>query len=231
MALRVAFATRSVAHGLLPLAPWYNARLHGGCRGGLVSRIDDRSECRTEQFVLVRHTRPAAAATLCYGRTDLALPDDWPADVAACVARLPSTACVYTSPALRCRLLAREIGRRDRVEVRVDDRLQELDFGRWEGHAWDTIPADEIEAWRNDLLDYAPGGGESLRMLWSRVHRWFDDVLAPLRERAIVVTHQGPIRALAAQLCGQPVERMFTRRVPWGCAIRLDTAACRRSLR
>jgi len=155
----------------------------------------------------------------------MALAEGWPADVAACVARLPPAARVYTSPSVRCRLLAREIGRRDRVEVCVDDRLQELDFGRWEGRPWDTIPCDEIDAWRNDLLDYAPGGGESLRMLWSRVRRWFDDVLAPFRERAIVVTHQGPIRALAAQRCGQPVERMFTRRVPWGCAISFDVAA------
>ncbi|MDE2294171.1 MAG: alpha-ribazole phosphatase family protein [Gammaproteobacteria bacterium] len=190
-----------------------------------MSGIDDRSEGRAKRFVLVRHTRPAAAATLCYGRTDLALPDDWTTDVAACVARLPPTVRVYTSPSMRCRLLAREIGRRDRVEVQVDDRLQELDFGRWEGRRWDAIPSGEIDAWKENLLDYAPGGGESLRMLWSRVQRWFDDVLAPIGGRAIVVTHQGPIRALAAQLCGQPVERMFTRRVPWGGVIDAAAAA------
>ena len=190
-----------------------------------MSGIDDRSVNGSERFVLVRHTRPAAAATVCYGRTDMALPEGWPADVAACVARLPSTVRVYTSPATRCRLLAREIGRRDRVAVQVDDRLQELDFGRWEGRPWDAIPAGEIDAWKDDLLDYAPGGGESLRMLWVRVQRWLDDVIAPNTGRAIVVTHQGPIRALAAQLCGQPVERMFTRRVPWGGAIGVDAAA------
>ena len=189
-----------------------------------MSGTEDRSAGRSERVVLVRHTRPAAAASLCYGRTDMALPGGWRTDVAACVARLPATACVYTSPAIRCRLLAREIGRRDRVEVRVDDRLQELDFGRWEGRPWGAIPADEIDAWRDDLLDYAPGGGESLRMLWSRVQGWFDDVLAPAGGRAIVVTHQGPIRALAAQLCGQPLERMFTRRVPWGGTIGIDAA-------
>ena len=193
-----------------------------------MSGTENRSECRAERFVLVRHTRPAAAATLCYGRTDLALSDGWRADVAACIAGLPPAPRVYTSPSMRCRVLAREIGRRDRVEVRVDDRLQELDFGRWEGRPWDAIPADEIEAWKDDLLDYAPGGGESLRMLWARVQRWREDALAPIDERAIVVTHQGPIRALAAQLCGQPVERMFTRRVPWGGVIGIDAAAAPR---
>ena len=193
-----------------------------------MSAMENQSECRAERFVLVRHTRPAAAATLCYGRADLALPDGWRADVAACMAGLPPTRRVYTSPSMRCRVLAREIGRRDGVEVRVDDRLQELDFGRWEGRSWDAIPADEIDAWKDDLLDYAPGGGESLRMLWARVQRWREDVLAPLGERAIVVTHQGPIRALAAQLCGQPVERMFTRRVPWGGVIDIDAASAPR---
>ena len=205
--------------------------MHGGCRGGLVSGMENRSECRSERFVLVRHTRPAAAATLCYGRTDVTLPDGWQADVAACVACLPPARRVYTSPSMRCRLLAREIGRRDGIEVHVDDRLQELDFGRWEGRPWDAIPAGEIDAWKDDLLDYAPGGGESLRLLWARAQRWLEDVLAPIGERAIVVTHQGPIRALAAQLCGQPVERMFTRRVPWGGAIGIgtDTAAAPRA--
>jgi len=185
----------------------------------------DLATAAGRRLVLVRHTRPEIPPGVCYGRIDLELAPSWPADVAACLATIPRALRVLTSPALRCRALAREVGRRDRIDVQVDDRLQELDFGAWEGRSWSDIPRDGIERWIADLLDYAPGGGESLRMLWSRVQAWREEALGPEDADVVVVSHHGPIRALLAQLAGHPAERMFTHRVPWGCVLRVDRAA------
>jgi alpha-ribazole phosphatase len=163
--------------------------------------------------VLVRHTRPAVGAAVCHGRADVELAGSWPADIAACLAAVPAATRVLTSPSRRCRTLAREIGRRDRVPVLVDERLCELDFGRWEGRAWSAIPSVEVAAWAADLLDYAPGDGETLRALWARVQQWRQAALNAQAPGAVVVSHHGPIRALAAQAADEPPERMFTRRV------------------
>lgn len=174
------------------------------------------------RLVLVRHTRPAVGVEICHGRTDLALAPSWRGDVAACLARIPRATRVLTSPSNRCRRLARAIGVRDAAPVQIDDRLQELDFGSWEGRAWSEIPRDGVDRWAADLLNFAPGDGESLRALWARLSRWREEVLEGCVGDVVVVSHHGPIRALFAQVRGQPPERMFTRRIPWGGVLCVD---------
>lgn len=168
------------------------------------------------RLVLVRHTRPAVGVAICHGRADLALASSWRGDIAACLERIPPATRVLTSPSKRCRRLARAIGVRDAAPVQIDDRLQELDFGSWEGRPWSAIPREGVDRWAADLLNFAPGDGESLRTLWARLWRWREEVLAGTTGDVVVVSHHGPIRALFAQVRGQPPEGMFTRRIPWG---------------
>lgn len=181
----------------------------------------DRPLPSRARLILVHHTRPAAPPGTCFGRTDLDLPPGWPLEVAGCLAEVPRASCVLSSPAACCRRLARAIGGRDAAPVRIDDRLRELDFGSWEGRAWDEIPREGLASWAENLLDYAPGGGESLRMLWERVREWRAQALDGLDGDVVVVSHHGPIRALIAQLAGLTPERMRTHRVPWGSVHRV----------
>ena len=105
---------------------------------------------------------------------------------------------VVTSPARRCLRLARAIA----PEPFVDDRLQELDFGAWEGLNWDLVPRDCLDAWASDPVGYAPPGGESGAELIARVRQ----ACAALREvgdDCIVVTHGGPLRLMPALLRGE----------------------------
>ncbi len=219
---------RAVRGGLAAQAAPPAKGVHGrlsGCRaaGRRVPVLRGlRGVAMSARVVLVRHTRPAVPPGICYGRTDLELAASWRADIAACLATVPAATRVLSSPAQRCRTLARALGRRDGVPVQVDDRLQELDFGRWEGRSWSEIPREDVDRWAADLLDYAPGAGESLRMLWARVQRWRQDVLDGREESLVVVSHHGPIRALVAQSTRQPPERMFTLKVPWGGVLWVD---------
>ena len=90
-------------------------------------------------------------------------------------------------------------------QVQVDARLAEMDFGRWDGRRWLDIPAEEIGAWADDLLDHAPGGGETLRALAQRAREFAAAAAAPAGMAAtasavsavIVVSHGGWINALA----------------------------------
>ena len=88
------------------------------------------------------------------------------------------------------------------MELRVDDRLQELDFGDWEGQPWSTIPRDDLDRWAADPLAFAPPGGESGAALIARVLS-FQTVLS---EDCVVVSHGGPLKVLGALLQGQVVD-------------------------
>ena len=168
------------------------------------------------ELILVRHTRPAVGVNLCYGRSDVELAATWQVDVDECLAAIPVATSIITSPLVRCRMLASAIGRRDGLSVVEDPRLMELDFGSWEGRSWDDIPRADVEEWVSSLQDYAPGHGESLRTLWARVDSFREELLARYDGHVVVVSHHGPIRALAAQLEGRSPDKMVTCQVPWG---------------
>lgn len=178
-------------------------------------------------LLLVRHPRVAAPSGLCYGRTDVPLAATFTAELAMVRKRLRiAPPVVFTSPAGRCRRLAEALGA---AEVRVDERLQELDFGDWENRRWDDLPRHKIDAWARDFVDRGPPGGESFRALAGRVDAF-------RREHgkggAVVVTHAGVIRAWLCLACGTPLADAFHHRVAYGECIavpsrgHVETAGC-----
>jgi alpha-ribazole phosphatase len=160
--------------------------------GGRACQPDHRA-----LIALVRHPAADVAPGICYGRLDVPVTDQ--AAVAALVVRLAAFGgTVWSSPAQRCRVVAN--GLRDPV---VDPRLQELDFGEWEGVAWDDVPRAALDAWAADVSGFAPPGGESGSALVARV-RAFASAL-PAGDH-VVITHGGPLKVLTAILRGVTVD-------------------------
>jgi alpha-ribazole phosphatase len=143
-----------------------------------------------------RHPAARHAAGRCIGRTDLPVDPRKAKRLAHGMRRaarlhgLPRR--VWVSPLRRAHAVGLWL-RRWGWQLRVDPRLQELDFGRWDGRAWADVPWAEVEAWQADLLHHAPGGGESLAQLALRVHAWAAEC-GPLP--CLVVAHGGSINAL-----------------------------------
>ena len=156
---------------------------------------------------LVRHAAPQGAAGHCYGRTDL------PADAAATAqaaralaAELPHGVAVATSPLARCHALAQALQRlRPDLHPQVDPRLAEMDFGTWEGLAWDALGAATVDAWTREFWRHRPGGGESLEAVFARVAEAFDQARAGGSDAAWI-THAGVIRTV--QLLARGVRRI-----------------------
>jgi probable phosphoglycerate mutase len=114
-----------------------------------------------------------------------------------------------SSPLIRARTtmeLAREVLGLDPVAYRVDVRLQEMSFGRWEGFTYsdvmkndgETLAARERDKWR-----FAPPGGESYERLTKRVGEWY----AAVERDCVVAAHGGTARALMVHLGVAPPER------------------------
>jgi alpha-ribazole phosphatase len=171
-------------------------------------------------LIFLRHPRAAVAAGICYGRLDLAPGPGAEAEIGRALALLPRVSALRTGPARRCRALALRIAARDRVPAVVDDRLQELDFGRWEGRAWDTVDRAESDPWAADPWTLPPPGGESFAELTARVAA----ALAETPPDAVIVTHAGVIRAARMLLAGESFAAVFAAPVPHCTPIALAAA-------
>ena len=148
---------------------------------------------------LIRHPQPLIAAGICYGRLDI--PAENPAIAAVRLrAALPPDLPLWTSPLQRCRALAAEL----HPQPQIDERLAEMDFGAWEGRAWDAIPRGELDAWAADVAGYAPPGGESPQAMQRRALEFVAGLQVP---EAVVVTHAGVIRTLLAHVQELPPQR------------------------
>ncbi len=154
-------------------------------------------------LVLIRHPRVAVEAGMCYGRSDVPLLHDAAESARAVLARMDALSvprCIdgwHTSPLVRCASMAHALA--PSAHPHMDARLAELDFGAWEGRAWDDIDRARIDAWADDIEHARPHGGESLAQFADRVLTWFGDVCADDGD-VHVVAHAGVMRVLAAHM-------------------------------
>jgi alpha-ribazole phosphatase len=101
------------------------------------------------------------------------------------------------------------------LPLRVDERLVELDFGEWEGQAWDHISrhdAARFKAWSRDWRVASPPGGECLNDIEMRV-RGFLDALDS--RPVLLITHAGVIRALRVLVQSVPWQQAMADSVPY----------------
>ena len=156
---------------------------------------------------LARHAQPLVAPGICYGQHDLAADAAATADCAQQLAlALPAGLGVIASPLQRCEQLAHALSAlRPDLAYKTDARLQEMDFGRWEGRAWQDIAPAELQAWTDDFAHYRAGQtGESVSAFMARVALAFDAL--PNHPDTLWITHAGVIRA--AGLLAQGVRRL-----------------------
>lgn len=163
-------------------------------------------------IVLVRHPETIANTdgTL-VGRGDAPFTDEGRRQLA----RLPEVLAgfgpdiVHTSPLQRTSVLANEVARVSGAELRVDERLIEIEFGDAEGLTVQQARERGIVV-RYDAEDVpvAPGG-ESRRDVWSRV----DEFVCEIERQGgthVVVTHGGPFRAALARLLGLTSDHIWS---------------------
>jgi alpha-ribazole phosphatase len=145
---------------------------------------------------LVRHARPLIASGVCYGASDV--PADFVGTQAianALALALPERVVVTVSPLRRCTSIAVSLNTlRPDLGWVADQRLQEMNFGTWEGQAWDAIDRREIDAWAAGFADWRCGGAESVQGVMKRVGAAWNDAQMGGVE-TVWITHAGVMRA------------------------------------
>jgi probable phosphoglycerate mutase len=116
---------------------------------------------------------------------------------------------VYSSPARRARQTAEPLARRAGLEVRIDEGLREIAYGKWEGlleHEVRALSPQAFSDWLRDPGRFAPPGGESGVEIAARSLAAVDAI----RERhprgnVMAVSHKATIRVLVCALLGLDV--------------------------
>jgi broad specificity phosphatase PhoE len=112
---------------------------------------------------------------------------------------------IYSSDLARARETAEILGERLGVEVRLDERLRERDFGAWEGLTMDEVEQRFRE--QHDLWRAGEGFGaddaESFKEFATRVLSCVDEILERHPgETVVLVGHGGSIRVIHAFATG-----------------------------
>ncbi|MCH8273958.1 MAG: histidine phosphatase family protein [Armatimonadetes bacterium] len=115
---------------------------------------------------------------------------------------------VYSSDLARCLETARPIAEAARIEPVADRRLQERDYGEWEGRTPDELEQEDpqaLAAYRADPVLNGPTGGETGIDVFCRAGYFLTDLLKAHSEGVVVVVaHGGSIAALLAALLHGP---------------------------
>ena len=145
----------------------------------------------------VRHATPLIARGVCYGALDVAADAQHTLQAARALApALPVYCKVWVSPLQRCIQLANALSDiRPELKPQTDTRLREMDFGTWEGVAWDAIPLAAMQAWTDDFGEHRFGGAESANEVLARVAGLWHAARQQSDEDQVWITHAGVARA------------------------------------
>lgn len=182
------------------------------------------------RITLIRHTTLNVAPHICYGQSDVEVSASFKTELQALLQKLRSHEfdAVYASPLRRCHQLAQALCAEDGLkvaadEIRLDERLKELNFGDWEMRPWDAIPREPFDRWASDYANLAPPNGETFTELHARAKRFVEDVSDHYQgKNLLVVTHGGLIRALIAETLNLPLKRLFRIAIDHGSVTELE---------
>ena len=147
---------------------------------------------------IVRHATPLIEGGVCYGTLDVTADALHTLQAANALAQaLPLNYKLLVSPLLRCRQLANALYElRPDLKPQTDTRLREMDFGKWEGVAWEAIPLVAMQVWTNDFGAHRFGGAESANEVLTRVADLWDEAQLNIDEDQVWITHAGVARAV-----------------------------------
>ena len=120
---------------------------------------------------------------------------------------------IYSSPIERAKNTAEIVGKHNSIDVKIDDRLIELDMGKFTG-----VPYDEIFSSHGNVfmkfykgeLEIAHNGVETFADVKKRVLGIVDHVIENHPdENVVLVTHMDPIKAMLSTVVSLSPENLF----------------------
>jgi probable phosphoglycerate mutase len=135
------------------------------------------------------------------------------AEVTAELLEHMNISAIYSSPIQRARHTAEIVGKHNSIDVIIDDRLIELDMGKFTGVPYDEIftsHGNVFMKFYNGELEIAHNGVETFADVKKRVLGIVDDILEKHPdENVVLVTHMDPIKAMLSTIVDLSPTNLF----------------------
>ena len=149
------------------------------------------------ELYLVRHTSVNIPKGLCYGQSEVPLNETFIQEASIVKSKLLpiSFYSIFSSPSSRCTSLSEYCN----YAHITDNRLMEMNFGKWEMQQWDKIEDNRLQKWFDNKRETPATNGESFNEMYKRVSLFLDEVQTshfsrtkPAEpQRILVFTHAG----------------------------------------
>jgi len=120
---------------------------------------------------------------------------------------------IYSSPIERAKHTAEIVGKHNSIDVTIDDRLIELDMGKFTGVPYDDIftsHGNVFMKFYNGELEIAHNGVETFSEVKKRVLSIVDHVIENHPdENVVLVTHMDPIKAMLSTIVDLTPTNLF----------------------
>ena len=124
-----------------------------------------------------------------------------------------NVSAIYSSPIQRAKHTAEIVGKHNSLDVEIDDRLIELDMGKFTGMPYDEIFSSHGNVFMkfyNGELEIAHNGVETFSEVKRRVKGIVDHVIEKHPdENVILVTHMDPIKAMLSTIIDLSPTNLF----------------------
>lgn len=180
------------------------------------------------ELILVRHGETDSNIRGAYcGWTDCELNEKGRAQAQKAAEMLKSEklSAIYSSPLKRAHSTSSIINENHNIDIVLDERLKEQNFGEWEDLAYCDIVErypEDCANWQKDWMNYCIKDGESSVKVYQRISGFIDSILKTnINGTILIVTHLGCIRMILAQMLGMSIEGFWRFRVDNGSVSRL----------
>lgn len=121
---------------------------------------------------------------------------------------------IVTSPLLRCRAFAQQLGRERGIPVEIEPRLKELGFGVWQGKTGEELRTlydpGVLQRFYRDPMNNRPDDAEGLGDFKERVvAAWRDTLDHHAGKHILMICHAGIIRLVMAYILDVPLANLF----------------------
>ena len=120
---------------------------------------------------------------------------------------------IYSSPIERAKNTAEIVGKHNSIDVKIDDRLIEIDMGKFTGRPYDEIFSSHgnvfMKFYKGEL-EIAHNGVETFVEVKKRILGMVDHVIENHPdENVVLVTHMDPIKAMLSTIVSLSPENLY----------------------
>jgi alpha-ribazole phosphatase len=116
---------------------------------------------------------------------------------------------VYVSDKKRTGEMAQLVLGEAETEIIQDNRINETNFGDFEGKTYQEIKSlypEECTSWQNNWMEFVPPSGESYIKLCERVKCFMEDIKKLECDNILLCTHSGVMRAIYCYVMNENID-------------------------